>query len=221
MIFKVCEIFRSLQGEGPEAGKRTIFVRLSGCNLECAWCDTQYHENGKEMGIYEVLDEIKKLALLSKFKTDICFTGGEPLLQKNELHGLIGLFTIPGHDFIDQIYVETNGTILLPKWGRTKFVVDYKLPSAKPIFPFNVGIFMQNPWAYKFVIADTYDYVIAQNIANNLRKAGYEGHILFSPCMSKEKDNVEWLATAIIEDNLDVRFSLQIHKIIWGDKRGV
>ena len=100
---KVCEIFYSIEGEGIEIGRLEVFVRLSGCNLRCKWCDTKYAwEEGKEMSVDEVIKEIKKYPCKS-----VSITGGEPLLQREEVFELVKKLKEMGY----WIQINTNGTI--------------------------------------------------------------------------------------------------------------
>lgn len=99
---KICEIFPAVQGEGPEAGTPTVFVRLSGCNLKCAFCDTPYHINGIEMDFDEIFDDIKKYNI-----KHVTFSGGEPTLQNAQLVEFISKNL---YDY--KISIETNGTII-------------------------------------------------------------------------------------------------------------
>lgn len=98
---KVSEIFESIQGEGRYAGTPTLFIRTSGCNLKCGWCDTSYHKNGKDFTVKQVANNIKK----SK-KRVVVWTGGEPCLQMNEILETIALTNNLSH------HLETNGTIV-------------------------------------------------------------------------------------------------------------
>jgi len=102
MKMKISEIFQAIQGEGPEMGKPTIFVRFSGCNLNCKFCDTKYHKNGKEMNEEDVINEIKKHSI-----KNITFTGGEPLLQEYDIDRIINNL---GWKY--NYSIETNGTLI-------------------------------------------------------------------------------------------------------------
>ena len=96
----VNEIFESIQGEGRYAGMPALFIRLSGCNRNCEWCDTKYHNEGKEMAIHEVVNEIKK-----SHRDLVVWTGGEPCLQKHHVWLVLDNATDVKH------HIETNGTI--------------------------------------------------------------------------------------------------------------
>lgn len=106
---RVTEIFQSIQGEGPDAGKRAIFVRMHGCNLSCQWCDTKYSwddANFYEMTSQMILDWIYREPGIKH----IIFTGGEPLLQLDELTPIIQTLRDSGR----HVAIETNGTIIPP-----------------------------------------------------------------------------------------------------------
>ena len=122
---RVNEIFESLQGEGPFAGRPSIFVRLSGCNLNCSWCDSKYHAKGDETTVKEVVEQIKS------FKTKhIVISGGEPLLQEGELWKLVG--ALIGKDYTFEI--ETNGTIDVDFPGAV-FIISNSISSMKTPIP--------------------------------------------------------------------------------------
>jgi organic radical activating enzyme len=106
--FKVSEIFESIQGEGRHAGVPMLFIRLSGCTRACRYCDTKYHTEGREMSIEEVANEIRK----SRKKT-VCWTGGEPLMQLEQIKEL--QFLVPG---ISNHHIETNGDLFMSEIGQ-------------------------------------------------------------------------------------------------------
>ena len=100
---KVNEIFASIQGEGRYVGKPQVFIRLSGCNLRCRWCDTKYAwEGGREMTVGDVMKKVAKFKLKS-----VCITGGEPMLQVRELRKLVGMLKARGYEIV----LQTNGTL--------------------------------------------------------------------------------------------------------------
>ncbi len=208
---KVNEIFLSIQGEGIYTGFPTIFIRFSGCNLRCSYCDTVYaYDEGTEMEPFQVYDEIKKYC----YKR-VCLTGGEPLLQ-TELKRLLDIL----HGYM--ITIETNGSIPVNSIERAYnqyFVLDMKCPSSgfsDKMF-FDNFDFLGEKDEVKFVIASGEDYEWAKDIIDKYYKAGI---ITFSPVFGKIQysDIVEW----ILKDRLNVRFQLQLHKLIWDPgKRGV
>lgn len=200
---KVCEIFPSIQGESSLVGIPMLFIRLTGCNLRCTYCDTKYaYTKGEEYSTQEVLDKIKKY----KFKY-IEITGGEPLLQQ-EVYELMD-------NLVNNFYVilETNGSISIEKVNPlVKIILDIKTPgsgmSDKNNFE-NLN-FLKEEDEIKFVITDRMDYDWAKNfIKNHLIKTK---EILFSPAFGFL--NPQNLAKWIIQDNLNVRLNLQIHKYI-------
>jgi len=208
---KVNEIFFSLQGEGVLTGWPTVFVRFTGCNLSCSYCDTSYarHE-GKQYLPTEIVKEIAKFDCKR-----VCLTGGEPLLQKDFIELLILL-----KDY--RVSIETNGSISVKEFmlfsGHT-INMDVKAPSSgenKSIYQDNMN-YLREDDEIKFVLASNKDYLWAKEfIANYYQK----GLITFSPVfgvLSPDK-----LAAWVLEDKLDVRVQVQLHKIIWGpDKKGV
>ncbi|RKD27340.1 7-carboxy-7-deazaguanine synthase [Caminicella sporogenes DSM 14501] len=208
---KVNEIFLSIQGEGVSTGFPTIFIRFTGCNLRCSFCDTKYsYEDGEEMSVEEIYNEVKKF----KYKR-VCITGGEPLLQE-DLSKL--LYLLKEYE----VNIETNGSVDLGKYRllpNHRFTMDMKVPSSmeskKMIFT-NFK-YLKDRDEIKFVIGTREDYEWAKEV---IKKYYRKGIITFSPVFNKiePKEIVNW----ILQDNLDVRFQLQIHKIIWEpDEKGV
>jgi 7-carboxy-7-deazaguanine synthase len=208
---KVNEIFLSIQGEGVYTGFPTIFVRFGGCNLRCCYCDTTYaYDEGVEMSPLQILDEIKK-----HFYKRVCLTGGEPLLQ-SDLNVLLNLL----YDY--SVSIETNGSLLLDSIQRQEghsFVMDMKCPSSgcSDKMRFDNFAVLTDKDEIKFVVGSREDYEWAKNIIGSYYKKGI---VTFSPVFGtvQYKDIVEWILT----DKLDVRFQMQLHKLIWApDKRGV
>lgn len=208
---KVNEIFLSIQGESSSIGKPTIFVRFTGCNLRCSYCDTKYaYSEGIDMSIPKIMEKIKSFS----YKR-ICLTGGEPLLQ-DDIQELIDNLK----DY--EVSIETNGSIDLSKfriYENHRFVMDIKLQASECFEKMNLGNFnyLMPKDEIKFVISNRQDYNQAKDIIAKYYK---QGNMIMSPVFNEieYKDIVEW----ILEDKLDVRFQLQIHKIIWDkNKRGV
>jgi 7-carboxy-7-deazaguanine synthase len=198
---KICEIFRSLQGEGQNQGRPCVFVRLSGCNLSCSWCDTQYaRENGIEMTIDAVLDSVWRLN-----GTFFCITGGEPLLQGGELLALVKRLSAPGH----RIEIETNGTMdfryLQPFASIT---MDVKCPSSGEESDLSLLKHIRPIDSVKFVVADLRDCRFAADI---IERASIAGEMFVSPVYGS---NYAAIAEFVLSRNLPVRFQLQLHKII-------
>jgi len=207
----VNEIFLSIQGESLSAGFPTIFVRFTGCNLRCSYCDTTYaYEEGIEMSPQEVFEKIKAL-----YYKRVCITGGEPLLQK-ELKELLDL--LDGYT----VTIETNGAVLIENvilGEGHSWVMDMKAPSSgcsEKMVLDNLK-YLRNKDEIKFVIGDRKDYEWAKEIIKNHYT---KGTITFSPVYGKM--DYEELVNWILSDKLDVRFQLQLHKVIWGaDRTGV
>ena len=205
------EIFYSIQGEGVYMGIPMVFVRFTGCNLRCSWCDTKYAwEEGKEMKIDEILAEIKK------YKTNwVCITGGEPLLQ-DDIYKFIDRLLNMGY----KILLETNGSITLenlPCEDNLIVDMDIKTPSSgmsKFMDLSNLEILGPKD-TVKFVIANQEDYAFFKEFIKNNE---IKGEIILQPEGNK---NLKWLVEKVLEDQLNVRVLPQLHKIVWGDKRGV
>ncbi|MBF0224653.1 MAG: radical SAM protein [Desulfobacterales bacterium] len=212
-MLKVNEIFLSIQGEGLSAGLPCIFIRLTGCNLRCSYCDTTYaYEEGSDMSISDIISDIRKYPA-----GVVNITGGEPLFQDNTLK-LIDALVKLNYDVI----LETNGAFDTSKVNpKCIKVIDVKCPSSgehkKNIFQ-NLNIL--NPQdQIKFVIANKDDFEYARIHSNNICGIP-KGNILFSPVYGVL--NPAELITWVFEHGLGVRLNVQIHKYIWPDKdRGV
>lgn len=214
MQLYVSEIFFSIQGESIYCGRPCVFVRLSGCNLRCTYCDTTYaYGQTKALYIEEIL---AKVAAYPCALVEI--TGGEPLIQENT-RILVDQLLEKGYE----VLLETNGSqdIGTVNPGCIK-IVDIKCPTS--------GEEKKNDWEnlkklkttdqVKFVIGDRTDYDYAKNVLDLIDKEFPPGNILFSPVFSHM--NAAALARWILEDGLNVRLHLQLHKTIWPEKeRGV
>ncbi|MGC8663874.1 MAG: 7-carboxy-7-deazaguanine synthase QueE [Thermoplasmata archaeon] len=207
----VNEIFFSIQGEGIYIGVPMAFVRFTGCNLRCKWCDTKYAwEDGNEMALDEIINEVKK------FPTKwVCLTGGEPLLQK-DIYKLIDRFLSMEYNII----VETNGSISIENIPCEENVIvdmDIKTPSSG-MSQFNdysnLELLSRKDYL-KFIIEDDIDYNFMKDI---LKSYNINCDIIVQPEGNK---NLKNLAEKILNDGLNVRVLPQLHKIIWGDRRGV
>ena len=212
MKLKVNEIYHSIQGESTYMGMPCIFIRLTYCNLRCTYCDTEYaFYDGKEMTIKEILSKIKSF----NCKT-VEVTGGEPLAQDGCIK-LLNKLISEGY----KVLLETSGSISITKVpnGIIK-IVDFKCPSSK--------MEDRNLWSIvdelsdndqiKFVIGDRDDYEWSCKMIEKHNLNRWVN--LFSPVFDKIKPKtiVEW----ILEDGIDVRFQLQMHKYIWNpEKQGV
>lgn len=172
--------------------------------MRCAWCDTAYaYDQGDDLSIDEVVAKVERLDC-----PNICLTGGEPLLQAN-IQDLIDVMKARG----SYVAVETNGTVDIGKFsGVDRFVVDYKLPSACAELRFCDSNFdaLSCDDELKFVISDRNDYEAAKRLIGAISTPAKK---LMSPCKdSLVRDLADW----IVADNLGVRYSLQIHKAVWG-----
>ncbi|NMC76868.1 MAG: 7-carboxy-7-deazaguanine synthase QueE [Candidatus Methanofastidiosa archaeon] len=206
----VSEIFFSFNGEGLEIGKPTVFVRLSGCNLNCSWCDTKYaNYNAKEMNTEEIMREIKKQ---SKFNKSVLITGGEPLNQ--DIHKLVNELSKERY----HIGIETNGSIYDDILLKIDFIsADIKSPSSnnetKDILTFNkiVNAILKKQGQMKAVISDKKDYEFVKRF---VEENSFNVPLIMQPCWGElsYKELCElYISNPINHDN--VRLMLQIHKI--------
>ena len=211
MSLLVNEIFYSIQGESLYNGRPCIFVRLAGCNLRCSYCDTGYAYNeGIEMEIAEILSRI------SDFKCPLVeVTGGEPLLQ-DETPILIYRLLEKGYE----VMMETNGSLDISMVDdRCIKIVDIKCPASGESHKNDLENLkkLNQKDQVKFVMGSREDYEYAKKIIA-LKCAEFPmSHILFSPVFGKIAP--DRLAKWILEDNLQVRLHLQLHKIIWPNKQ--
>lgn len=208
---RVTEIFHSLQGESSRAGLPTVFVRLTGCPLRCAWCDTDYAFSGGEtMTLGEVLIEVARHGA-----RQVCVTGGEPLAQKACLPLLAALC-----DAGYSVSLETSGALDIEQVdARVSRIMDLKAPAS--------GEADRNHWEnldrlnagdeIKIVLADEADYDWAKSVLA-ARRLDAICPVLLSPVAGKldAKRLAEW----VLRDKLPVRVQLQLHKLIWGAERG-
>lgn len=213
---EISEIFYSIEGEGIEIGRPEIFIRLTGCNLRCTWCDTPYAlENGKEMDIKEIVQEVSRYPCKS-----ISITGGEPLLQREELFELVQ--RLKKLDY--WIQINTNGTIFDEEIFDLVDLIsmDCKCPSSGMKSDLDVLEKTKNLFGsksqFKFVIANEQDYRYAKNIV--LASLRDRTNIIFQPEWNSRKFTKK-LVDLVKKDYLNVRVILQQQKIIWGVKRGV
>ena len=208
---RITEIFYSLQGEALKVGCPTVFVRLTGCPLRCQYCDTEYAFSG---GDWMTLTAI--LATVNQYNTNyVTVTGGEPLAQPNCLPLLTKLC-----DDGYQVSLETSGALDISQVdARVVKVMDIKTPASHEQD--------KNRWAnlqyigaqdqLKFVICDRADYLWS---CQCVQRHGLDKQceVLFSP--SNEQLNAQQLADWILQDQLAVRFQIQLHKYLWGNQKG-
>ena len=208
---RINEIFFSLQGETSRTGLPTVFVRLTGCPLRCSYCDTEYafHE-GRTMGLGAILAEV------AKYPTQyVTVTGGEPLAQKHCI-ALLEALCEAGHS----VSLETGGALDVSKVdSRVSRIVDIKTPGSmeeeKNLWS-NLD-FLNRGDEIKFVLTDRADYEWARSVLEERRLASLSP-VLFSPVQGKlDPGN---LAAWILEDGLNVRMQIQLHKLIWGNEPG-
>ena len=210
----ITEIFKSIQGESSFAGLPCVFVRLTGCNLRCHWCDTAYaFHGGEKMTPEHVLDRVRGLG--GKM---VELTGGEPLLQK-ETVGLADSLLAEGY----RVLIETSGERFVGDLARPVVkIVDVKCPGSGESGRFNLANLdvLERKDQIKFVVLDETDYLFARGFMERHGLAGLVDEIIFSPVFGQlpPLQLAEW----ILRDDLDVRVGLQIHKFIWEpDTRGV
>jgi 7-carboxy-7-deazaguanine synthase len=211
-MLKVNEIFYSIQGESSKTGLPCIFIRLTYCNLRCSYCDTEYaFYEGTDRSIESILEEIKKYNC-----NLIEVTGGEPLAQNKSLQFLRVLC-----DNGFEVMLETGGSLpIFEVDKRVKIIMDLKCPSSnmmKKNFYENINYLKPND-EVKFVIGTREDYEWTKRIINEYRINKQQ--VLLSCVFAILQPEI--LANWILEDRLNVRFQLQIHKYIWHPlKRGV
>jgi len=206
------EIFYSIQGESSYSGRPCAFVRLTACNLRCVYCDTAYAFNeGQWMSVESVLAEVLK------YPTPLVeITGGEPLLQK-AVYSLISRILDAGRE----VLIETGGSLdISPVDPRAVLIYDIKCPDS--------GMVEKNRWEnlsllrdrdeIKFVISSRKDYDWAKQVVAE-RQLAPGRIVLFSATWHQLPP--DQLAQWILEDALPVRLQVQLHKILWGEKRGV
>jgi len=213
MNLKINEIYFSVQGESSFSGLPCIFIRLTYCNLRCTYCDSEYSfYDGKKMKIDEILEEIKKYSC-----NLVEVTGGEPLLQKNCIN-LLNELIKNKYD----VLLETSGSLSISDVpNKVINIIDFKCPSSKmdnKNMWDNINYLKKND-EIKFVIGNRIDYEWTKQKIEEF-KLNKICDILISPVYGEiePKEIVKW----ILEDNLKVRFQIQMHKEIWSaDKKGV
>jgi len=216
----ITEIFKSIQGEGTRAGLPCIFVRLTGCNLRCVWCDTAYaFHGGKKMSVDEVLERVADLSGEGNQRLRLVeLTGGEPLLQE-EIYPLAERLLEAGYT----VMIETSGERYIGRLPKQVIkIVDVKCPDSGEADTFDVRNLaeLSTEDEVKFVISSRRDYEFAREFTRKHALPERTRQVLFSPVhddpMGKwtglePRALVEW----ILEDGLPVRLGLQLHKMVW------
>lgn len=213
-VLKVNEIFYSIQGESTKAGLPCIFIRLTYCNIRCVYCDTEYaFYEGRDMTIDEIINDIKKYNC-----SFVEVTGGEPLVQES-VHELMKVLC----DNKYSVMLETGGSLPIENVDkRVKIIMDLKTPYSKMEKKnrYENISYLKPIDEVKFVIGSREDYEWAKNKISEHDLLNKAEQVLLSPVFDKV-ENIE-LAKWILEDNLNVRFQLQMHKYIWHpEERGV
>jgi len=219
----ITEIFKSIQGEGSRSGLPCIFVRLTGCNLRCTWCDTAYaFHGGKKMSVADVTARVHELSGRSAEGKPVVglveLTGGEPLLQE-DIYPLVDRLLAKGYTLM----IETSGERFIGRLPKEVIkIVDVKCPDSGEPDTFdlrNLAELSSND-EVKFVLASRRDYEFAREFSLEQRLAERVKEIVFSPVHDdpegkwtglEPRSLVEWM----LEDGLNVRLGLQLHKIVW------
>ncbi len=219
---QITEIYKSLQGESTHAGLPCVFVRLTGCNLRCSWCDSEYtFSGGHRMTAVEILAEVGRLSPAGGL---VEITGGEPLLQEKEVVPLLQQLLDRGYS----VLLETSGERPLePVPAAVIKIVDVKCPHSGEPDTFRMEN-LERLAAHdevKFVLSDRVDYEFARDFARKYDLAHRVRAVLFSPAFRKDargaRDSThclldpQQLAEWMIADNLAARLGLQLHKFIW------
>jgi 7-carboxy-7-deazaguanine synthase len=219
---QITEIYKSIQGESTHAGLPCVFVRLTGCNLRCSWCDSEYtFSGGHRMTVEEVMEEVEQLGAGGGL---VEITGGEPMLQEKEVVPLMQHLLDEGFT----VLLETSGERPLehvPK-GVVK-IVDVKCPNSGEPDTFCMENLetLTSVDEVKFVLSDRSDYEFARDFVARHRLTGRVNAVLFSPafsndasggrdtshCLLDPRELAEWM----LADNVPARLGLQIHKFIW------
>jgi 7-carboxy-7-deazaguanine synthase len=215
MDLRITEMFLSIQGESSHAGRPCSFVRLTGCPMRCAWCDSEYTFTG---GTRVSFEEI--FARLDEFGCPLVeITGGEPLVQKNVFRFIKELC-----DRQYEVLIETGGYVATEKVdGRASIILDVKCPgsgeSERNFWP-NLKRLRSEKDEVKFVITDLDDLAFAREIIEKYDLQTRAKEILISPVFGVS--NLDEIAAAVAAGGINMRLNLQLHKYIWGaDVHGV
>lgn len=219
---QITEIYKSLQGESTYAGLPCVFVRLTGCNLRCSWCDSEYtFSGGRKMDLEEVLGEVLRLSPDGGL---VEITGGEPMLQEREVVPLMQRLLDGGY----KVLLETSGERCLERVpsGVIK-IVDVKCPDSGEGNTFCMENLetLTGLDEVKFVLSSRADYEFAREFTQRHSLARRVNAVLFSPAFRKDATgsrdsshcllDPQELAEWMIRDNVPARLGLQLHKFIW------
>jgi 7-carboxy-7-deazaguanine synthase len=219
---QIIEIYKSLQGESTFAGLPCVFVRLTGCNLRCTWCDSEYtFHGGSRMSREDVLQEVSRL---SPARGLVEITGGEPMLQEREVVPLMQSLLDAGYE----VLLETSGERPLERVpAKVAKIVDVKCPDSGEGGTFRMENLatLTNRDELKFVLASRTDYEFAREFVRERQLADRVNAILFSPAFRKDATGArdtshclldpQQLAEWMIADDVPARLGLQLHKFIW------
>jgi 7-carboxy-7-deazaguanine synthase len=218
---QITEIYKSIQGESTHAGLPCVFVRLTGCNLRCSWCDSEYtFTGGHRMSMEEVLEEVEHLSPGGLVE----ITGGEPMLQEKEVVPLMQHLLDDGYT----VLLETSGERPLARVpGAVHKIVDVKCPNSGEPDTFHIENLEAITAAdeVKFVVSDRADYEFARDFVTRHDLPRRVNAVLFSPAFAKDahggrdtahclldpRELAEWM----LADNVPARLGLQLHKFIW------
>jgi 7-carboxy-7-deazaguanine synthase len=219
---QITEIYKSLQGESTHAGLPCVFVRLTGCNLRCSWCDSEYtFHGGNKTTSEQVLDEVKRLSPNGGL---VEITGGEPMLQERELLPFMRQLLESKY----QVLIETSGERPLQNVPAEVIkIVDVKCPDSGEGETFRI----ENLQALtprdevKFVLSSRADYEFARAFTRQHNLAERVNAVLFSPAFRKDATGArdsshclldpQELAEWMLADEVPARLGLQLHKFIW------
>jgi len=219
---QITEIYKSLQGESTYAGLPCVFVRLTGCNLRCTWCDSEYtFQGGRRMAMEEVMGEVSRLSPCGGL---VEVTGGEPMLQEREVIPLMQQLIDHGYT----VLLETSGErpLVHVPVGVVK-IVDVKCPDSSEGDTFCLENLetLTGRDEVKFVLSSRADYDFAREFTHRHGLAGRVNAVLFSPAFRKDATGArdsshclldpQQLAEWMIADNVPARLGLQLHKFIW------
>jgi 7-carboxy-7-deazaguanine synthase len=219
---QITEIYKSLQGESTHAGLPCVFVRLTGCNLRCSWCDSEYtFQGGRKMEIEAVRDEVMRLSPNGGL---VEITGGEPMLQERELLPLVRQLLDSGY----RVLLETSGERPLAQVPMEVIkIVDVKCPNSGEADTFHLENLetLTHQDEVKFVLSGRADYEFARDFTTHHRLSDRVNAVLFSPAFRKDANGArdsshclldpQELAEWMLADDVPARLGLQIHKFVW------